>query len=170
MHIVIGLISALAGLVWALNALQRSGFTWASVNPFLWARRRKWEKQHGLKPLYKLSDSMEVAAVLITGLAKQNGDVSKETKDFIIQLFSEEFQLDKEAASDLLVSSLFLCKDEVDFSNCVPSIIRMSQCEFSEKQKTTLLEMMERTAHAGGGVTEEQRAVLRKTRQGLKGQ
>ena len=35
MHIVIAVITAIAGLFWALNALQRSGFQFSSLNPFL---------------------------------------------------------------------------------------------------------------------------------------
>jgi len=36
MHIVLGALSAIAGVIWALVALQRSGFNPASLNPFLW--------------------------------------------------------------------------------------------------------------------------------------
>lgn len=41
MHIIIGVITAIAGLLWALNRLNESGFNLNSLNPFLWARRRK---------------------------------------------------------------------------------------------------------------------------------
>ena len=35
----IAAITAIAGLLWALNALQRSGFQFSSLNPFLAYRR-----------------------------------------------------------------------------------------------------------------------------------
>ena len=41
MHILIGLITAIAGLFWALNSLQRSEFNFGLSNPFLWSRRKK---------------------------------------------------------------------------------------------------------------------------------
>lgn len=44
MHILIGLITAIAGLVWALHSLQNAGVNLNGFNPFYWMRRRKWEK------------------------------------------------------------------------------------------------------------------------------
>ena len=35
MHIVIAAITAVAGLIWALNSLQRSGFNVSALNPLL---------------------------------------------------------------------------------------------------------------------------------------
>lgn len=55
MHIVIGVISALAGLCWALIALQRSGLDLNELNPFLWARRRKWRMLYGTRPIFNLT-------------------------------------------------------------------------------------------------------------------
>ena len=73
MHVVIGVLTALAGLIWAVVALQKAGITLSSFNPFLWQRRMAWKKNLGEKPLYALSDPMEVAAVLILGVAKCEG-------------------------------------------------------------------------------------------------
>jgi len=41
-HIIIGVITAIATLVFALNRLQDSGVNLNSFNPFFWARRRAW--------------------------------------------------------------------------------------------------------------------------------
>ena len=38
MHIILSVITALGGLIWAIVALQRSGFDINSLNPFLWHR------------------------------------------------------------------------------------------------------------------------------------
>lgn len=86
MHIIIATISAIAGLLWALNHLQNSGVALNSFNPFLWARRRKWAKQLGAKPMYGLTDSMEAAALLVVAVAKEHGDITRDTK-------SESFQI-----------------------------------------------------------------------------
>ena len=40
MHIVIGILTAVAGLFWAISALQNSGAI-DSLNPFLWRRRAR---------------------------------------------------------------------------------------------------------------------------------
>ena len=58
MHIIIGLITAIAGFIWALHSLQNAGFDLNALNPFTWARRRKWEMQLGTKPMHALTDSI----------------------------------------------------------------------------------------------------------------
>lgn len=52
MHIIIGFITAFAGLVWALNSLQNAGFDLNSLNPFALMRRRRWAKKLGTKPMH----------------------------------------------------------------------------------------------------------------------
>ena len=49
-HIVIGVLSAVAGLIWAMVALQRSGLDLNALNPFLWHRRSQWKKKYGENP------------------------------------------------------------------------------------------------------------------------
>ena len=80
MHVVIGVLTALAGLIWAIVALQKAGVSISAFNPFLWHRRMNWKNNISEKPLYTLSDPMEVAAVLILGVAKCEGEISAEQK------------------------------------------------------------------------------------------
>lgn len=88
MHIIIGVLTAIAGLVWALHSLQNSGVDLNSFNPFTWARRRKWEKLYGAKPLYNLVKPMEAAASLIVGTLAQEGIISSDQKMQVISLFN----------------------------------------------------------------------------------
>ena len=113
MHIVLGMLSAVAGVIWALVALQRSGFSADSLNPFLWYRRSQWKKKYGTHPLYNLDDPMDVAAVLILGSAKCEGEISTGQKRAILELFEEEIKLGPDAANDLLLASSHLIRDEV---------------------------------------------------------
>ena len=45
MHIILSVITALGGLIWAIVALQRSGFDINSLNPFLWHRHNQWREK-----------------------------------------------------------------------------------------------------------------------------
>ena len=65
MHILIGILTAIAGLVWALYRLQNSGVNLNSFNPFFWFRRRKWEKNLHGKQLHRLDKPIDVAAALV---------------------------------------------------------------------------------------------------------
>ena len=91
MHILIGLITAVAGLIWALHSLQNAGVNLNAFNPFTWMRRRKWEKQLGIKPMHALTSSMDAAALLVVAVAKEHGDITRESKLEILSLFEKEF-------------------------------------------------------------------------------
>ena len=105
MHIVLAVLSSVAGLIWALVALQRSGFGPSAINPFLWLRRLRWRKQYSIPPLYRLDEPMDVAAVLILDMAKCEGEISAEQKRAIQAIFGTSFKLNSDMASDLLLAS-----------------------------------------------------------------
>jgi hypothetical protein len=105
MHIVLGVLSAVAGLVWAMVALQRSGFDPASLNPFLWYRRSQWRRKYGTSPILNLDNPMDVAAVLILGTAKCEGEISTEQKRAVQSIFETEFNLNRDVATDLLLAA-----------------------------------------------------------------
>jgi len=101
MHILIGLITAIAGLIWALNSLQNAGVNLNAFNPFAWARRREWEKQYGTKPMHGLTDSMDVAALLVVSIVKEKGEVTRETKAEVLSMFERIFGVNHSRAIEL---------------------------------------------------------------------
>jgi hypothetical protein len=66
MHIFIGLLTAVAGLFWAINAMKQSG-AWDSLNPFLWKRSRHWQTKYHSNPLYNITKPLEAAGLLMLG-------------------------------------------------------------------------------------------------------
>ncbi len=160
MHIVIGAITALAGLLWALNSLQRSGLDLNSFNPFFWARRRKWKKLYGRKPLYYLEKPMEAASVIIIGLLNEEGFISKEQKRHVIELFQSNFQLNEQEANELLVSSLHLVKHELNLAKSVNNILNMSQSKFTPEMVDTFLQILKSVATFEGAATKSQQDII----------
>ena len=163
MHIVLGMLSAVAGVIWALVALQRSGFSADSLNPFLWYRRSQWKKKYGTHPLYNLDDPMDVAAVLILGSAKCEGEISTGQKRAILDLFEEEFRLGTDAASDLLLASSHLIRDEVYLLDRLEKILDTSARRFSQAQAASMLSMMTRIATLESPLNDEQRKLIAAT-------
>ena len=100
MHIVIAAITALAGLLWAINSLQRSGFHFSSLNPFLAYRRWQWRKHLRRQPIYQLDRPMDVAAVLLLGVAKADGDITSDQKRELQAMFQSEFEISRDEAAD----------------------------------------------------------------------
>ena len=163
MHIVLGVLSAVAGVIWALVALQRSGFSASSLNPFLWYRRTRWRNKYDTHPLYTLEDPMDVAAVLILGTAKCEGEISSEQKRAIMDLFEKNFKLDSDAASDLLLASAHLIRDEVYLLDRLDRILERSGIRFSQAQAGSLLAMMTQIGSLESALNEEQRKLIAAT-------
>lgn len=163
MHVVIGVLTALAGLIWAILALQKAGITLSSFNPFLWQRRMDWKKNLGEKPLYALSDPMEVAAVLILGVAKCEGETSAEQKRDIQDIFETDFRLGHDEAADLLLASSHLIRNEIYLVDNLDAILKKSQSRFKARQVESMLSMMRRTGELEGELNEEQRKIITAT-------
>lgn len=157
---IIAIITALAGLIWALNALQRSGFDLNSLNPFLAWRRWQWRQSYGNKPLYKLDRPIDAAAVLVLGMAKAEGEVSSEQKKVLQELFESEFDISRDAASELLLASSHLIRDELSLVERLDKILEPSTGRFERAAADSLLGMMRRIATVDGPMNSEQQRLL----------
>ena len=160
MHIIIGAITALAGLIWALVALQRAGVKLGAMDPFAWYRRMQWQKKYADKPLYCLSDPMDAAAVLLLATAKCEGEVSAEQKQTLLKIFENEFSLSGDVAADLLVASAHLIRNEVYLLDNLERVLERSKDRFTPAQVASLVTLMQRVANLEGPANEEQRKLI----------
>ena len=163
MHIVIGAISLLIGLIWALVALHRSGFRLSSLDPFAWYRRTQWNRRLNTNPLYALQTPLEAAAVLLLGVAKCEGEISAEQKRAIISIFENEFHQTPEEAEGLLVSSAYLIRNEVYLVDSLPKILEKSADGFAEVHVQSLLSLMRRVSTLEGPANQEQEKLIAET-------
>jgi uncharacterized tellurite resistance protein B-like protein len=160
MHIVIAAITALAGLLYALNALQRSGFHLSSLNPFLAWRRWQWSKTYGGRPLYQLDRPMDVAAVLLLGVAKADGDITSDQKRELLAMFQGEFGIGRDEASDLLLASSHLIRDEIYLVDNLDKVLARSAERFEPDAIASLQAMMRRVAQLDGSINTEQQKLI----------
>jgi len=160
----IALLGAIAGLFWAINALQKAG---VSLNPFALLRRLKWGREFGTKPLYRLRDPAEVAAVLLLGTAKCKGDVTATQKAKLRELYLRVLKLPEAEADDMLVAAAFLARDEVYIVDNVERILLNTRRALSAEQKASMLNMMEEVALVDGPVNAEQRKLIDRTMETL---
>jgi uncharacterized tellurite resistance protein B-like protein len=164
-HIIIGAITALAGLLWAINSLQRSGFSLSSLNPFLAYRRWKWSRTYGAKPIYRLERPMDVAAVLLLGIAKADGEITSDQKRELQNLFQSEFEISRDEAADLLLASSHLIRDEIYIVDHLDKILEPSAPKFEPSAVSSLLSMMRRIAGLDGSINAEQQKLIDATDQ-----
>ncbi len=160
MHIIIGLITAVAGLVWAMNSLQQSGFRLSSLNPFHWHRRNQWKKQYAQNPLYNLDNPMEAAAAVLLGIAKLEGEISREQKNEILSIFSTEFKLDQEKAKELFSATSYLLQSENNFIKNVDKVFSVSLDKMSLEQAQSIIELMMKIATFESDLSSEQKQLI----------
>ena len=163
MHVIIAAITALAGLLWAINSLQRSGFSLSSINPFLAYRRWKWSRTYGSKPIYKLERPMDVAAVLLLGIAKADGEITSDQKKTLQGMFQSEFEISRDEAADLLLASSHLIRDEIYIVDHLDKILDRSAERFEPEAVASLLAMMRRLAAMDGAINGEQGKLIEAT-------
>lgn len=160
MHLIIAAITALAGLFWALNSLQRSGFNPSSLNPFLAYRRWKWGRTYGAKPIYRLERPMDVAAVLLLGIAKADGEITSDQKRELQTIFQSEFEISRDEAADLLLASSHLIRDQIYIVDHLDKILELSAPKFELEAVRSLLTMMRRVAALDGSINGEQQKLI----------
>lgn len=157
---IIGIITAIAGLLWALHSLQNSGVNLNSFNPYFWYRRHQWAKLYGQKPLYAIDKPMDVAAVLVLGSAKLGGELSKEHKQMVLDIFQSEFKLQPAQAQELFASSSFLLQSDERYAQNVDKILARTKDQFSAAQITSTQELIERVANVEGSATVAQQQFI----------
>jgi uncharacterized tellurite resistance protein B-like protein len=160
MHVLIAAITAVAGLFWALNSLPRSGFNLNSLNPFLAYRRWQWNRSHGTKAIYRLERPMDVASVLLLGIAKADGTITSDQKKALLALYQTEFELSRDEASDLLLASSHLIRDEIYIVDHLPRILEPSAARFEPDAVSSLLRMMRKIAALDGSINAEQQKLI----------
>ena len=158
----IALLGAVAALFWAFNSLEKSGAL-TSLNPFLLIRRLKWGKEFGTKPLYRLRDPVEVAAVLLLGTAKCKGEVTSSQKAELKHIFTDVLKQSADDADDLLVAATHMLRDEVYIVDNLAKILLHTRRHMSAEQKASLLNLMEAVSGVEGPANAEQRKLIDKT-------
>ena len=157
MHIVIGVITALISILYLLDRL---GIDIGWLNPFHWRHRREWAKRYDSDPIYSIEDPIHVAAILVIGAAKLDGELSAGQKQATIEQFQASFSLDESAASDLYVSATHLLGVPQVVGQQLQGLAERNKAGFSVEQADSMLQMMVKVASADGSLSEAQQGYI----------
>lgn len=160
MHIIIALLTAIAGVIYALSALQRTGFKLDSLNPFAWYRRSQWLKVYREKPIYNLDEPIDVAALLLLGVVKCEGEISAEQKRELITIFENDFHLSNSEASDLLLASSHLIRNEIYIADDLAKILQKSANRITESHIKSILTLLNRLGTLESPLNDEQKKLI----------
>ncbi len=149
MHIIIAVITAIAGLLWALNSLQRSGFDLNSLNPFYWARRKQWEQKQ-VNPLYAIETSRELAAFLMFAVMRQAGDPTKEQKAHLLALYRDELKFSAEDSTEMYSVASHLITTDPNYMHKVPDLLAPTLGSMTKDQKVSIQDLVLQIAAFSG--------------------
>lgn len=153
MHIVLGVLTSLVSILYLLD---RMGIDLGGLNPFYWRRRRAWARQYHGDPIYSIEDPVHVAAILIVGAAKLDGDLTAESKKAALHQFKSKFSLETAGASELLGSAAHLLGSPQIIDTQLKGVIDCNQDRFSREQAESMIEMMVEVAAADGELSPKQ--------------
>jgi len=160
MHIVLGLLGT---IVTVLYLLDRLGVDIGGLNPFAWRRRRAWAAKYEGDPIYSVEDPMHIAALLIVGAAKLDGDLSAEQKKVALSQFQSSFSLDSRAASELLGSAAYLLGSPQIIDTQLNGVAEKNKDRFSKEQAESIIQMMIEVASADGALSAKQSEYVART-------
>jgi len=163
MHI-LGLLVTLTTLLYLLDRL---GVDIGGLNPFAWRRRRAWRQKFDANPIFSLSDPREIAAVLLVGVAKIDGDLTAEERQQLLDEFANAFSMSAKAASELLSSTVFLLGDMQVLNSQATELLQRYQERLAQNQIDSLLGMIERVASIGGQTSPQQSELVAQIRAAL---
>lgn len=156
MHIILGILGSVITLLILVSRLSDAGLDIRKLNPFAWSRRRKWQKKYYADPAFSLDRPMEAVAGLLYVMAKCSGEITREQKECILNLFQIEFHLDEDKARELLSSSSFLLKDEDQIIENLKDFLKPSLEKFDDEKRASTLVMLHKVADCEGTRTRKQ--------------
>ena len=143
MHIILSLLGTIVTVLVLLSRLADAGISLGGLNPFLWKRRRQWEKQLSGNPIYNINDPMDASALLMIAAAKIDGDMIGTEKSIILSAFEDEFGLSKKEAAGLLISSVYLLGRGDGITAKLDKIIKPSLMNCTEAQSHSTISLLE---------------------------
>lgn len=145
---ILGILGTIVTILILLHRLAEAGIDLAGLNPFLWQRRRQWQKKLEGNPVYHIEKPLNATALLATATAKSDGDMSAEEKRAMRTLFHEEFNMPKREAAELLIASAFLLGGGEEVKTNLEKVLKPSLQNFTEEQAKSALELL----HAVGEI------------------
>ena len=136
--------------------LNRLGINLGGLNPFDWRRRRAYAKQYGADPIYSIEDPIHVAALLIIGVAKLDGDLTAQQKEVAQEQFESNFSLDSRGASQLFGSAAHLLAAPQLIDRQLDKLANRNRDRLSKEQATSMVQMMIEVASADGDISATQ--------------
>ncbi len=165
MHFILGLLGTIVTILVLLNRLAEAGISLGGLNPFLWKRRRDWRNQYEGNPVFQIEDPLDATAILMVAVAKADGDMTRESKRLILDLYENKLNLSKKDAAGLLISSSHLLGDGLEVRANVNKFLAPSLSKYTEAKATSSIELIEQVANHENSTQPEMEKLLNEIKQ-----
>ncbi len=156
MHIILSVLGSIVTILILFNRLSESRIRFSWFNIFNWNRRRKWLKKYHSDPAFSIDNPMDAAAGLMYVMAKCSGDISKEQKACMLDLFHKEFHLSENQATQLMSSCSFILKDEDKVVENLQEFLKPSLEKFDAEKKESVINLVQQVVACEENVTNKQ--------------
>ena len=143
MHIILGILGAVITILILMNRLAEAGIDLGGLNPFLWRRRRRWQRKLEGNPIFQIESPLDVTALLATATVKSDGDMSSEEKKALLSLFQSEFNMGKKDAAELLIASSYLLGSGEELRANLEKVINPSLPSFTPEQAKSAISLLD---------------------------
>ncbi len=156
MHIIIGILTLAAALFVAYRRFNEAGLA-STLNPFLWFRRRSWQKRRATNPLFILDDSKDVAAALLFIIAKLDGEMTKDSKIALQNDYQQCLGMSESDATATLQQTSFMLEQYPIVRSDLKKILH-KDCvmQMSGEQAQQLLSQLELVAQRESPISNDQ--------------
>ena len=167
MPIILGMLTSIVTILWILYRLADMGITLGGLNPWAWRRRRSWRKKYEANPLFTLTEPLEVTALLAVATAKADGDMSAEERRALLAELERTFAMNERRAAELLTACVFMLGDGATLRDKLEELLAKWRERFSDAQRASALELLERVAAASGQPSTQQLEFVARVRAAL---
>ncbi|MEM8771828.1 MAG: hypothetical protein AAGD92_09300 [Pseudomonadota bacterium] len=169
MHIVIAVLGAVAGLIWAFvhftNAAREGREAIRDVKGIV--RRGQWSRQVDKRLIENLTDPREAGAILAFQIAQYDGAVTDRQHAVLVGDMETTFGVPKDTAEELFAFARMAVGEINDAGNSVRKILAPVQTACTADEKADLIAMLERAAEIETAPSDAQRVLISQVRRAL---
>lgn len=161
MHILLGILAALGAIAWFViraNQVNRAGreiMETASDAKAL-IRRSRWKSKGKGDLIQDIADPRLAAAVMMTMVAKCDGDVTERQRDAIQDQMEAGLGLEPQAASEMLAEARWRTNDVNDVTTVLRRAAPTIESNCTAEERLELIDMLVAVAGVEGAVSDLQ--------------
>ncbi|MEM9705966.1 MAG: TerB family tellurite resistance protein [Pseudomonadota bacterium] len=162
MHIIIALVTAIAGLLWAISRFSdaaQSGRDAIGDVRGLW-RSGQWSRKVSQRLIENLEDPREAAAILMYQTAEYDGAVTERQIVRITGLMAKAFETDKETTDALYAFARMAVGQVTDAGGALRKLLEPIKDACSEEEKRDLIGILKEIAEVEGPANDHQKRFL----------